>query len=111
MARRGLTAAIGIVTFLVCCTSQARAQQCDWLPGEGMPGMDEAVDVMTTWDPDGSGPGPELLVAGGAFGLAGNVLVNNIAAWDGSAWQPLGQASAVTGRPVTCGRSRFTMAR
>jgi hypothetical protein len=99
MARRRLTVAMGIVAFLVCATSRARAQQCDWLPGEGMPGMDDAVFAMTTWDPDGPGPLPQLLVAGGVFGLAGNVLVNNIAAWDGSAWQPLGAGIGGDGPP------------
>ena len=33
-----------------------RAQECDWLPGEGVPGTNGAVYVTTTWDPDGPGP-------------------------------------------------------
>ncbi len=68
----------------------ARSQDCDWLPGEGMSGTDGPVYATTTWDPDGPGPEPELLIVGGLFSAAGDVRANNIAAWDGSAWQPLG---------------------
>ena len=40
--------------------------------------------------PDGEGPEPELLVVGGYFAVAGDVLANCIAAWDGNTWQALG---------------------
>ena len=66
------------------------AQQCDWLPGEGVSGLDGFVLAMTTWDPDGPGGQPELLVVGGCFTVAENVFADNIAAWDGTTWQPLG---------------------
>jgi len=56
------------------------------------------VYALTTWDPDGSGPIPPQLVAGGAFTTAGGVTVNRIARWDGSTWQPMG--SGVNG-PVS----------
>src|SRR5436190_2956429 len=61
------------------------AGQCQpqWLPGEGIPGVNGTVYATTTWDPDGPGPQPELLVVGGLFTLAGATLANNIAAWDG----------------------------
>jgi hypothetical protein len=62
----------------------------EWLPGEGVLGLDGEVYAMTTWDPDGPGGQPELLVVGGYFSIAGNVFANNIAAWDGTTWQPLG---------------------
>ena len=36
-------------------------------------------NALTTWDPDGNGPLPAQLVAGGAFTTAGGVTVNGIA--------------------------------
>jgi hypothetical protein len=56
------------------------AGQCDWLPGEGISGVDGDVYAMTTWDPDGPGGQPELLVVGGEFTVAGDVIASNIAA-------------------------------
>src|SRR5262245_3882160 len=61
-----------------------------WRPGESVPGVSGTVRAITTWDPDGGGPQPELIVVGGAFTLAGNTIVKNIAAWNGSSWLPLG---------------------
>jgi hypothetical protein len=49
------------------------------------------AQVFTQWDPDGPGPRPNTLVAGGLFVDAGGVPVDNIGVWDGTAWQPLGQ--------------------
>ncbi|MBK9188527.1 MAG: hypothetical protein IPM33_06165 [Phycisphaerales bacterium] len=48
------------------------------------------VRALTTWDPDGPGPLPAVLVAGGFFTSIGGVAANNIAYWNGDAWQPLG---------------------
>ncbi len=62
----------------------------EWLPGEGVPGVDGHVCAMTTWDPDGPGGQPELLVMGGRFTVAGDAVASNIAAWNGTSWQPLG---------------------
>src|SRR6185369_6253161 len=45
------------------------------------------------WDPDGAGVQPAQLIASGGFGFAGwprPVAAMNIAAWNGTAWQPLG---------------------
>ncbi|NLE57867.1 MAG: hypothetical protein GX616_05865 [Planctomycetes bacterium] len=68
--------------------------QCpyDWLPGEGIPGVDGAVYDMTSWDPDGAGPRSEVLVVGGRFAVAGDVVARRIACWDPatSAWSALG---------------------
>lgn len=63
----------------------------DWLPtGMGMPGLDGEAYCSTAWDPDGPGPQEELLVVGGSFRIAGNVLAPGIAAWDGERWHALG---------------------
>ncbi|MCO6436111.1 MAG: hypothetical protein J5J06_03395 [Phycisphaerae bacterium] len=67
--------------------------QCQWLPGDGAPGLYPTIAVAeawTLWDPDGPGGQPELLVLGGEFSVVGKTVANNIAAWDGSNWSPLG---------------------
>jgi hypothetical protein len=63
--------------------------QCDfdWKPGQGCPGLDGTVYAVTARDPDGAGPQPQLLVAGGKFQVAWNVSASNIAVWDGNSWQ------------------------
>ncbi len=60
----------------------------DWLPGEGQPGVTGELPVAaaTAWDPDGPGGQPELLVVGGGFVAAGDILTFGIAAWDGAEW-------------------------
>lgn len=87
--------------------------QCDarWHQGEGQsfPGVFSSAGsvsarAMTSWDPDGVGPLPPMLVLGGFFDFAGNVPVANIAAWDGTDWHPLGTGIQATsaGASVTC---------
>jgi hypothetical protein len=85
----GLLATRALAVIMAGGAAYAPAQPCDWLPGEGV-GTDDVVHATTTWDPDGPGPEPELLIVGGQFTIAGDVLANNISAWDGSAWQTLG---------------------
>jgi len=75
---------------VVLCAPSTSGQECDWLLGEGIPGTNWAVFATGTWDPDGEGPEPELLIVGGGFGAAGDVVANGIAAWNGSDWQQLG---------------------
>jgi hypothetical protein len=57
--------------------------QCEerWLPGIGAPGADSWVTAMTTWDRDGAGPQPPVLVLGGWFQFAGGLPANCIATW------------------------------
>jgi hypothetical protein len=68
--------------------------QCgpQWLPGDGIPGIDGTVYAMTSWDPDGPGPREPLIVAGGDFDQAGGVQARNIAVWDPATqrWSALG---------------------
>jgi hypothetical protein len=47
---------------------------------------------MTTWDPDGPGPLPSVLVVGGTVRVVGGDAYHNIAYWDTSTstWRPLG---------------------
>ncbi len=48
------------------------------------------VDAITTWDPDGAGPADPLLIVGGRFATDGTSTLNNIAAWNGTQFLPLG---------------------
>ncbi len=68
-----------------------------WLSGQGVPSVNGAVAAMTPFDPDGDGPGPEILVVGGGFTFVGDMPVNRVASWDpiSSSWQAVGEG--VTG--------------
>ncbi len=48
------------------------------------------VSALTTWDPDGNGPLPPLLVAGGSFHVGTGSPFDYIAAWDGANWRSFG---------------------
>src|SRR5262245_41144341 len=66
--------------------------QCgtQWLPGPALAGTNGGLGATIEWDPDGAGPLPPLLVAGGTFTAAGDVAANNVAAYDATTrtWQP-----------------------
>lgn len=53
-----------------------------WLPGSPLAGTNGSVFALEAWDPDGAGPQPPLVVAGGNFTAAGGVSCNRIAAYD-----------------------------
>jgi hypothetical protein len=73
-------------------------------PGSWQPfqnGVNAFVDALTTWDPDGDGPLPPALIAGGEFTMAGAVPASRIARWDPTppgAWVALGMG--LSGGPV-----------
>lgn len=46
---------------------------------------------LASFDPDGPGPLPRSLVVSGYFDGAGDVVVHNIAMWDGTRWNPMGR--------------------
>src|SRR4051812_36943216 len=78
--------------FLCLICQQARAQCGErWLVGEPPPGLNGEVNAAATWDPDGAGARPELLVMGGSFSVAGSVAATGVATWDGSHWQAIGE--------------------
>lgn len=66
--------------------------QCHWEIGRGQEAAGPLGSVSDTisWDFDGAGPEPTKLIAAGSFVVAGTRIVNNIAAWDGTSWTPLG---------------------
>src|SRR5688572_21815631 len=96
-----LLAAGPIVRVLACSASIVAAcpvpAQCahQWAPGDGMPGVDGYVNAVIEWDRDGGGPLPRLFVVAGYFPVAGDVVANNIAAFDPVAgtWSALGSGT------------------
>ena len=90
--------------------------QCnpEWLPTPSIPGLtgDGTVTCATTWDPDGAGPAESMLVVGGQFDAAGNVLTGGLAAWDGQEWSslngPAAQVLAVYNGDLIAGGFFFT---
>ncbi len=89
MRRRqiGSLAAVAVAFVAV----QAGAVTYQWQSAGPVPGVDGTVYAAITWDPDGPGPQPEMLIVGGLFKVAGDVVANNVAAWDGQQWHPLGE--------------------
>jgi hypothetical protein len=92
---------VGVVGLAFAATSPDALgrQECGrWAPAPvltGSNGQDGAqVHASTLWDPDGDGPAAAMLVVGGALATAGGVLCNNVAAWDGAAWHPMGSGVA-----------------
>ncbi len=56
---------------------------------------------ILTWDPDGDGPAGLQLVIGGDFTTIGGEPIAYIAAWDGSAWGPIGDPIPMPARALT----------
>ncbi|MBC7772408.1 MAG: hypothetical protein H7210_07935 [Pyrinomonadaceae bacterium] len=77
--------------------------QCDsgWIAGDGYRGTSNPVPAMTTWDPDADGPAEPVLVTVGPFVYAGNLVVNGVAAYDGSAWSAIGAGVDLSVSAVT----------
>ena len=67
--------------------------------GLGTGGLNPQVVCLGKWDPDGAGPHPEFLVAGGWFTSAGGLPSNRIAVSLGTFWAPLGSG---LNRVVAC---------
>lgn len=89
LSRAGLgfaAAILGVLTpgWLV----QAQCDAPAWQPAEGLRGMNGAVRASLVWQRPGGAP--PVLVAAGAFTIAGTSFVSNLAWWDGAGWEPLG---------------------
>jgi hypothetical protein len=77
----------------------ARFDGTSWQPlGSG---LNFLVYALCVFDPDGPGPVPDLLIAGGSFSMAGGQPASCIAAWDGAQWMPLGPGTSGTVRALT----------
>ncbi|MFN0133594.1 MAG: GC-type dockerin domain-anchored protein [Phycisphaerales bacterium] len=73
-------------------------------------GMAGTVWAMRPFDPDGPGPMPQQLIVGGSFSMAGSVLANRIAAWNGSQWSAMGAGVGGTVRALTEWKGRLVVA-
>lgn len=75
-------------------SAPAALAQCSlqWQTGTGPTGIVGTVHASVAWDPDGAGPLPTRIAYGGAFTVAGDVAVKNIASYDPSTatWSALG---------------------
>lgn len=67
------------------------AGQCSqqWLPGDPISFTHGNCHATVTWDPDGAGPAPAVLVVGGRFAV-GSMVDTSLASFDGTAWSALG---------------------
>ncbi len=77
--------------LLTLLTGRPADAQCgrQWVAGpNGIPAG--YVNCMVSWDPDGSGAQPPLLVVAGSFSAAADIPASNIATWDGQTWHALG---------------------
>ncbi len=72
----------------------APAAQCvpQWLPGDPRPVPDGYTTSSAIWDPDGAGPLTARLLVGGGMKVANNNQ-EDVLAYDGSTWAPLGSAN------------------
>lgn len=89
---RPVVLATAFLAWTLPLTAQCTPQ---WLAGIGAPGVDGAVVGTAMWDRDGAGPLPPLLVVGGSFATAGNVVANGIATFDPASgvWAALGSGA------------------
>src|SRR5262245_26402191 len=87
-----LVACAAVVLWLLFPGSLPAQCALQWLPGGGLLGLDGSVLSVTAWDPDGAGPAPARVVAGGNFRIAGSALAESVAVWDPSTgmWSALG---------------------
>ncbi len=90
VARRGR--GVAALALFVCGANSSHAQ-CGWstVGDQSIAGINQSVEKMTTWDPDGSGPiAPRVVIAGGVT-LGGTTPLAGIAWWDTqtSSWQSL----------------------
>jgi trimeric autotransporter adhesin len=58
-----------------------------WAPVLGESGGPTGANVLASFDPDGVGEAPAVLIAGGTFSGA---LGNRLSQWNGTTWAPLG---------------------
>jgi hypothetical protein len=83
-----------LLFVLVAITASASTSdaQCPlgWRAGDELPGIGGSVNVVAPWDPDGAGPLSEVLIAAGQFQVVGDLITDNIAAWDGKEWSAFG---------------------
>ncbi len=97
---------VPLLPAVVFAALQAAPAQCQpqWQAGEPYLSPFGFVRASTTWDPDGTGPLPVVVVVGGEFGAASSTGVT-VATFDGTQWSVLGtQGGRVTALAVHNGQ-------
>ena len=98
MHPRQRSASVSFATFVTIALAAPATAQCglQFHPGMGIPGVIGEVRAVTTWDHDGAGPLPPLLVIAGNFTEAGTLRANFIAAYDPATgdWSALGSGTS-----------------
>ncbi|MDY7107006.1 MAG: dockerin type I domain-containing protein [Planctomycetota bacterium] len=84
-----LLALASYAAALAAGVSSGVAEEPVWDVGPGQPGMNDRINVLYAGDE--ASPTGSALIAGGMFTSAGGADIADIALWDGSAWQPLGE--------------------
>ena len=101
----GILRAACCLAMVVAMLPGALRAQCnpEWKLGDAPTGVNIYIWSSMPWDPDGAGPQPEQLVAGGYFGDITGIPARNIAMFDGSTWHPMGPGltTAYNGGDVT----------
>jgi len=89
-----------VVSFALATTLGLAAMraQCDLaaIPGDPLRQLRGHVDSLALFDPDGAGPLPLHLVAGGTFDV-GSAVNEHVVMWNGTSW---GNTNATFGAPV-----------
>lgn len=78
----GVTAIVNFSFHVVAAQTDISPDDVYWTSMSDYPGVDGEVFAMAEFD--------GKLIIGGKFRAAGNILVNNIVAYDGTNWYPLG---------------------
>jgi hypothetical protein len=91
--RHSFVAAATSVLAAAVFGARATAQcSTSWLPSLSLPGVVGDVQAITTWDPDGAGPATPVVVVGGRFSIAGDLMTDALATYDPATgvWSSLG---------------------
>lgn len=92
------------VAFLATAFATSVHAQCTqaWLPGYGCPGASGGLTASTSWDPDGAGPAPSVVVIGGGFSVVGTVAAESLAVWQPSTgvWSTLPSPPMIASGPM-----------
>ena len=85
-----LVAITGTVASIAALPAQATCPG-GWVNSDySVPGFNNRVLDLHTWDPDGAGPAQPVIIAGGDFTASGSTSTLGVAQWTGSAWAPIG---------------------
>ena len=90
-----------LCVFAAALATDARAQcPLEWLPGEAGRLVSGDAHALVRYDPDGAGPRPSLLIAGGSLSVAGLRPFSKALAFDGQSWASIDPGTGGTSGSV-----------